>query len=237
MQRMLRKIFEGEMLLKKQQTHLIQIFRKNIFESQVITKSIIDPDDTYVILQSRSYYTQLKTVWRLWRYLLMQRMLRKIFEGEMLLRKLQTTLLHLFYKTIFESQVIAKSIMDPGNNFRGTLNPSNTNTTFVQRIRTQRFLKTIQTLSCWYSLDSSRWELSDEYPWARISVVVHCFLHHFLLDKFATSSIRVKENIWRRNVKQNITNNTPSNFCKIILNSQVIIKSTKDPDENFKSSS
>ena len=103
MQRMIRNLFEREMLLRKLQTTLLQIFCKNIFESQVITKSIIDPDDTYVILQSRSYYTQLKTVWRLWRYLLMQRMLRKIFEGEMLLRKLQTTLLHLFYKTIFES--------------------------------------------------------------------------------------------------------------------------------------
>ena len=36
-------------------------------------------------------------------------------------------------------------------------NPSNAQTTFVQSTRMQRFLKIIQTLSCWYSLDSSQW--------------------------------------------------------------------------------
>ena len=41
------------------------------------------------------------------------------------------------------------------------VNPSNAEATFVQSTRTQRFLKTIQTLSCWYSLDSSRWVLSQ----------------------------------------------------------------------------
>ena len=30
------------------------------------------------------------------------------------------------------------------------------------------FWKTIKTLSCWYSLDSSHRELSDEYPFARV---------------------------------------------------------------------
>ena len=55
----------------------------------------------------------------------------------------------------------------------GTLNPSNAETTFVQSTRTQRFLKTIQTLPCWYSLDSSHWLLSDEYPCAQCQLYVH----------------------------------------------------------------
>ena len=37
-----------------------------------------------------------------------------------------------------------------------TINHSNAEASFVQRTRTQIFLKNIQTLSCWYSLDSSR---------------------------------------------------------------------------------
>ena len=35
------------------------------------------------------------------------------------------------------------------------INPSNAEATSVQSTKTQRFLKIIQTLSCWYSLDSS----------------------------------------------------------------------------------
>ena len=35
-------------------------------------------------------------------------------------------------------------------------NPSYAKATFVQSTRTQIFWKTIETLSCWYSLDSSR---------------------------------------------------------------------------------
>ena len=54
-------------------------------------------------------------------------------------------------------------------------NPSNAEATFVQSTRTQIFLKTIQTLSCWYSLDSSRGVLSDEYPFARVSVIFQDF--------------------------------------------------------------
>ena len=34
--------------------------------------------------------------------------------------------------------------------------PSNAEATYVQSIRMQRFLKNIQTMSCWYSLESSR---------------------------------------------------------------------------------
>ena len=60
------------------------------------------------------------------------------------------------------------------------LNPSNTKATFVQITRTQIFLKTIQTLSCWYSL---------------VSVILQGFSHHFVLAKVATSSIRVKMSV------------------------------------------
>ena len=50
-------------------------------------------------------------------------------------------------------------------------NPSSAEATFVLSTRMQRFLKTILTLSCWYSLESSHWVLSDEYPYARVSVI------------------------------------------------------------------
>ena len=50
--------------------------------------------------------------------------------------------------------------------------PSNAGATFIQSTRTQRFLK---TLSCWYSLESSHWVLSDEYPHARVSVIFQLF--------------------------------------------------------------
>ena len=47
--------------------------------------------------------------------------------------------------------------------------------TFAQSTRTPKSLKTIQTLSCWYSLDSSHWVLSDEYSFARVSVIFQDF--------------------------------------------------------------
>ena len=51
-------------------------------------------------------------------------------------------------------------------------------------------------MSCWYSLESSRWVLSDEYPFAMVSVIFSFFLYHFVLAKLATGSIRV--NITRK---------------------------------------
>ena len=71
-------------------------------------------------------------------------------------------------------------------------NPYNAEATFVQSTRTQRFLKIIQTLSCWYSLESSRGVLSDEYPVARVSVIFPGFSHNFVSPKSATSSVRAK---------------------------------------------
>ena len=65
------------------------------------------------------------------------------------------------------------------------LNPFNAEATFVQSTRTQRILKTSLTLSCWYSLHSSR----------RVLSVSMCqgfnhflgFLHNFVLAKLAIS--------------------------------------------------
>ena len=51
------------------------------------------------------------------------------------------------------------------------LNPSTAVATFVQCIKKQKIIKTILTLSMWYSLDSSHWVLSDEYPFAMVSVI------------------------------------------------------------------
>ena len=71
------------------------------------------------------------------------------------------------------------------------LNPFNAEATFVQSTQTLKPLKTMPTLSCWYSLESCHWVLSDEYPFARVSFFFHVFFHHFILAKLATSSIRV----------------------------------------------
>ena len=69
-------------------------------------------------------------------------------------------------------------------------NHSNAEAAFVQRTMTQRFLKTIWTLSCWYSLNSSHWVLTDEYPCARIELISLYILQHFVLTKLATTSIK-----------------------------------------------
>ena len=53
-------------------------------------------------------------------------------------------------------------------------------------------LQIIITLSSWYSLESPHRVLSDEYPFARVSVIFQLFSHYFVLIKLATSSIRVK---------------------------------------------
>ena len=54
--------------------------------------------------------------------------------------------------------------------------------------RMQRILKTIQTLSCLYSLESW-WVLSEEYKESGFQPLS---LHHFVMVKLATSSKRVK---------------------------------------------
>ena len=72
----------------------------------------------------------------------------------------------------------------------------NAETTFVEGTRTQKPLKIIETLSSWYLLESSHWVLSDEYPFARVSVFFQLFSHYFVLVKLASSSIRVKGTQW-----------------------------------------
>ena len=62
----------------------------------------------------------------------------------------------------------------------------------AQERKRKNFEKTIWTLSCGYSLESSRWALSYEYPFARFSVIFQVFCILFLLAKLATSRIRVK---------------------------------------------
>ena len=44
------------------------------------------------------------------------------------------------------------------------VNPSNAEATFVHSTRTQSSFENHLNLSCWYSLDSSRWVLWDECP-------------------------------------------------------------------------
>ena len=46
-------------------------------------------------------------------------------------------------------------------------------------------------MSCWYSLDSSHWVLSDRVPICQGISHFPGFLHHFVFAKLATSSIRV----------------------------------------------
>ena len=54
-------------------------------------------------------------------------------------------------------------------------NPFHTEASLVQGRKMPKVLKTIETLSFWYSLESSRWVLSDEYPYARVSVIFQLF--------------------------------------------------------------
>ena len=64
-------------------------------------------------------------------------------------------------------------------------NPSNAEATFVKNTKMQRLLKTILTLSCWYSLDSYRGALSDEYPFARVSVIFIGFFASFCIGQIS----------------------------------------------------
>ena len=65
---------------------------------------------------------------------------------------------HYLRKVSFQS-IILRNKNESQNIYRevsGLINPFNAEATFVQSTRTfERFLKTILTLSCWYSLDSS----------------------------------------------------------------------------------
>ena len=60
---------------------------------------------------------------------------------------------------------------------------------------TQNSLKSCLTLPCWYSLDDSCCVLSDEYPFAIVSVIFQLFPHQFLMTKLATRSTKVDMNL------------------------------------------
>ena len=54
----------------------------------------------------------------------------------------------------------------------------------VLRLHCKKYSKTILTLSCWYSFESSSWVLSDEYQYVRVIV------HFQLFAKFHFEQIR-----------------------------------------------
>ena len=62
--------------------------------------------------------TVAKTAWLIGETLSVKGMVGKIFEGEMLIRTFQTTLLQIFFKTILNSQDNVKSIKDPGETLK-----------------------------------------------------------------------------------------------------------------------
>ena len=67
----------------------------------------------------------------------------------------------------------------------------NAEANFGQSTRMQDFRKPSKPCCVgihWIAL----WVLSDEYPYAGVSVIFKDFLHHFALSKLATSSMRVK---------------------------------------------
>ena len=73
------------------------------------------------------------------------------------------------------------------------------------------FLKTIKTLSCWYSLVAlaEYSQMTTHVPGFE-SFFSCCFLHHFVLAKLATSSVRVKG----KKACLDFLNNQPPVFIK-----------------------
>ena len=115
---------------------------------------------------------------------------------------------------IFDQENIAKKILFrtvTGNNFfLGLIHPSNAEAIIIQSTRIQRFLKIILTMSCCYSLECSHWLLSYEYPHTLGFSHFSVLLHHLVLAKLATSSIRVKHS--------NLT--TQATFIKFIFSTR-----------------
>ena len=59
---------------------------------------------------------------------------------------------------------------------RCAFNPSNAEATSIKCTRMQKNMKIILTKSSGYSYESPRRELSDEYPFAMVSVIFKVFL-------------------------------------------------------------
>ena len=68
-----------------------------------------------------------------------------------------------------------KQISNGKNYHIEKFNHSNAVATYVQSTRTQRVLKIILTMLCWYSSDSSHRVLLDECLSARVSVLLQVF--------------------------------------------------------------
>ena len=62
--------------------------------------------------------TAAKTAWWFWWNLLAKSIFQELFEGEMYIRILPTTLLQMFSKSILNFWVIVKSVKDPDDNFK-----------------------------------------------------------------------------------------------------------------------
>ena len=70
------------------------------------------------------------------------------------------------------------------------VNLSEAEATFIQSTRMQRCLKTIWTLPYWYSLESSRWVVSDEYPLAKVSVIFKSFFALFWIGQISHRQLK-----------------------------------------------
>ena len=116
--------------------------------------------------------------------------------------------------------------------FLGELNTSYAEATFVQNTRPQRFLKTIETLSCWYSLDSSRQVLSDEYPFTRVSIIFFMFFASFCNGQISDQQHKGKPihllgmNIFKKKTESG--NNRSGDFGNNLLTKNVFVKYFKE---------
>ena len=107
---------------------------------------------------------------RLWGNLIGKHIFGRSFDWEMFeYRRSRRKILEAFLSNNGLTNTYS-NLLDASMKWDNNFNPSNAEATFVQNTRRQRLLKTILSL-CWYSFDSSYCELSDEYPYAMISVI------------------------------------------------------------------
>ena len=75
--------------------------------------------------------------------------------------------------TVLIERATGKRIDPKTGGMHSNINPYNAE--LLNYLQSRRFLKTVQTLSSWYSLESSCWVLSYEYPCARVSIIFQVF--------------------------------------------------------------
>ena len=110
------------MLIKTKPTPLFQIFCKIIFNLEIIAKSIIGPDNIFRGSLKHYWVNPLmlrttKTALQFLRNIAGKSIFGKLFDEEMFIKTLLTTLLQIFRKIILNSKIAVKSIRDPDNNF------------------------------------------------------------------------------------------------------------------------